>query len=161
MKRLISILLLCLTMLSVNVFAANKVEPPDACVHCGMNRTTFAYSRMLITYADGASSGTCSLHCIATDLQHAKGKTAKSIQVADYNSKALIDAKTAVWVIGGKKQGIMTPVAKWAFADKGSAEKFVKEYGGNLADFTSALKEAEKELAANDPAPTGKKHMGH
>lgn len=160
MKRLLMAIALIMG-LGINSYAADTVEPPAACIHCGMNRTTFNYSRMVITYTDGSSAGTCSIACIATDLQQAKGKKIKAIQVADYASKKLIDAKTATWVMGGKKQGIMTPVAKWAFADKKAAEAFIKAHGGKLTTFDAALKEAEKEAAANNPAPTGKKHMGH
>lgn len=39
--------------------------------------------------------------------------------VGDYNTKRLIDAEKAVWVIGGGKQGVMTKRAKWAFEKRG------------------------------------------
>jgi len=160
MKR-IWITVLVTLALATTCFAADKVEAPDSCTHCGMNRTTFAYSRMVITYTDGSSAGTCSLSCIATDLQQAKGKKVKSMQVADYQSKKLIDARKATWVIGGKKQGVMTPVAKWAFAKKSAAEAFVKENGGKLASFEQALKAAEKEQADNNAKTETPAHSGH
>jgi nitrous oxide reductase accessory protein NosL len=115
-----------------------------------MNRTTFAHSRMLIKYADGSSTGTCSIYCIATDMKAAKGKQVKSIQVADYISKKLIDARKAAWVIGGDKSGVMTPIAKWAFADKKTAKGFVAEHGGKLANFDEVLDASKKEQEAND-----------
>ena len=110
--------------------ADSGVEAPAGCKQCGMNRTTFAHSRMVVTYKDGSSSGTCSINCVASDMKKQPGKEVKSFQVGDYNSRKLIDAKKATWVIGGKQKGVMTQVAKWAFADKKAAEVFVKENDG-------------------------------
>ena len=146
MKRLWIAVLMILS-LGTACLAADKVEAPDACKHCGMDRTKFAHSRMVVTYTDDSSAGTCSLNCIVTDIQGAKDKTVKSFQVADYNTKKLIDAKTASWVIGGSKRGVMTPVAKWAFADKKDSDAFIKQNGGKTATFDDALKATEKELA--------------
>ncbi|NVO00914.1 MAG: nitrous oxide reductase accessory protein NosL [Geobacteraceae bacterium] len=139
-------------------FAADKpVEAPADCKQCGMNRTKFAQSRMLITYSDG-SSGTCSINCVAVDLKANKAKSVKSIQVGDYDNKKLIDAKTATWVIGGKQRGVMTQVPKWAFAEKSAAEKFIKVSGGKLATFDEALKAAESE---QKPQGDHKDHGSH
>lgn len=156
---------ICLTVallfsLSAACLAADsKVESPADCQKCGMNRTQFAQSRMIVTYSDG-STGTCSINCVVVDMKANKGKEVKSFQVADYDSKKLIDAKSATWVIGGKKKGVMTPVAKWAFADKSGAEKFIKGNGGKLATFDDVLKATEKELAEKD-AHKGHDHKGH
>lgn len=156
MKKIWIALLLVLSLTTV-CLAADKVEAPDSCKHCGMDRTKFAHSRMVVTYADGSSAGTCSINCIATDLMESK-KEVKSFQVGDYNSKKLIDAKSATWVIGGSKKGVMTPVAKWAFAGKKDAEEFIQKNGGTLATFDDALKAAEKGVAdRNKPG----EHKGH
>ncbi len=138
-------------------FAAETVETPADCKQCGMNRTKFAQSRMIVTYRDG-STGTCSINCVVVDMKATRGKEVKSFQVGDYDSKKLVDAKTAVWVIGGKKKGVMTPVAKWAFADKERAETFIKVNGGRLATFDDVLKTTEKEL---DEPHKPKGHSGH
>jgi nitrous oxide reductase accessory protein NosL len=50
-------------------------------------------------------------------------------------------------VIGGAKPGVMTKRAKWAFAQKEEAEKFLKENGGNLTDFDGALKASYEDIA--------------
>lgn len=143
MKKLWIALFIVLSLGTI-CLAADKVEAPDSCKHCGMDRAKFAQSRMVVTYKDGSSTGTCSLNCVVTDLNESK-KEVKSFQVADYNTKKLIVAKTATWVIGGSKKGVMTPVAKWAFAEKASAEAFIKSNGGKLATFDDALKTTEKE----------------
>lgn len=126
--------------------AEKKIEAPAQCKVCGMDRTVFAQSRMVVTYTDGSSSGTCSLNCVVADMQQAKHKKVKSFQIADYRTKKLVDAKTATWVMGGKKQGVMTQVAKWAFADTKGAHAFIKSNGGELATFNEVLKATENEL---------------
>lgn len=159
MKNLWTALLLCLSLVTV-CLAGEKVEAPLECQQCGMDRTFFAHSRMIVTYTDGISTGTCSINCVVTDLNAAKGKEVKSYQVADYMTKKLIDAKSATWVIGGMKKGVMTTVAKWAFADKKGAESFIKENGGNLATFAEALKATENERA-KDMQQNDHDHKGH
>ena len=84
------------------------------CMHCGMDRQQFAHCRMLLLYDDGSSQGTCSIHCAAVDLAVNIDRTPRSIKVGDYNTKKLVDAESAFWVLGGSKQGVMTRRAKWA-----------------------------------------------
>ena len=121
--------------------AANK-----SCTYCGMDREKFAHSRMLIEFEDGSSVATCSLHCAAVDLANNIDKTPKSIKVADYSTKQLIDAEKAVWVLGGSKQGVMTKNAKWGFASKDKAEAFIKENGGKIATFDEVIKAAYEDM---------------
>ncbi|HCE68602.1 MAG: hypothetical protein A2X82_01165 [Geobacteraceae bacterium GWC2_55_20] len=121
------------------------VKKHNACVHCGMDREKFSHSRMLVTYADGSSVGVCSIHCTAIELKANKGKPVKSLEVADLDSKKLIDAEKAFWVIGGDKKGVMTKTPKWAFARKSAAEAFIKKSGGRLATYKEALALAEKD----------------
>jgi hypothetical protein len=110
-----------------------------------MDREKFSYSRLLITYTDGTSAGVCSIHCTATELKASKSKTATSVEVADLNSRKLIDAEKAAWVIGGSRKGVMTKTAKWAFAKKDDADAFVKKHGGKSATYKEALALAEKD----------------
>lgn len=145
MKKIWIALLLVLSLGTI-CLAAEKVEAQDSCKHCGMDRTKFAHSRMVVSYADGSSTGTCSLNCVVTELKGSK-KEVKSFQVADYNNKKLTDAKTATWVIGGSKKGVMTKIAKWAFAENADAKAFIKANGGKMATFDEALKAAEKDDA--------------
>jgi nitrous oxide reductase accessory protein NosL len=116
------------------------------CKYCGMSREKFSFSRILIEYDDGTVIGLCSIHCAAVDLANKLDRTPKSIKVGEYNSRELIDAEKAFWVIGGTKQGVMTKQAKWAFAKKYDAEKFIKEYGGTLATFDQVMKAAYDDM---------------
>ena len=125
----------------------NDVKEIPSCKYCGMNRETYAHSRMHIDYSDNSKEGLCSLHCASVDLALNLDKAPKTIGVGDYGTKKLINAETAFWVIGGKKPGVMTKNAKWAFAEKADAEKFQKEFGGRIAGFDEALEAAYKDLA--------------
>lgn len=159
MKKLWIAILLLVSFGTV-CLAADKVEAPDSCKHCGMDRTKFAHSRMVVTFSDGSSTGTCSINCVVTDLKENK-KEVTSFQVADYNTKKLIDAKTATWVIGGTKKGVMTKVPKWAFAEKADAAAFIKANGGKLADFDETLKAAERDEAERAKSMKPKEHKMH
>jgi hypothetical protein len=119
------------------------------CKYCGMDREKFAHSRMLIDYGDGSGLGSCSLHCAAVDLALNLDKSPKSIQVADYRGKNLVDAQKAAWVMGGDLPGVMTKRAKWAFADPRAARTFVREHGGQLVKFEDAIKAAYEDMYAD------------
>lgn len=139
--------------------AADGVENPKICKQCGMDRTVFARSRMLIIYADGTTVGVCSLHCAAAEMRQNKGKQVKSLMVADYVTQELIDAKAATWVVGGNKQGVMTSLPKWAFAREQDAQNFVKENGGEVTPFDKVMKSAEEEVSGD--TTTTHEHHAH
>jgi nitrous oxide reductase accessory protein NosL len=141
----LSVLLLTGGML----FAQEDIQKHKACGYCGMNRGEYAHSRMLIVYDDGTEAGTCSIHCSATDLGINLDKTPKSIFVGDLNTKKLIDAEQATWVIGGGKPGVMSKRAKWAFEKEADARDFIKTNGGNLATFDEAIKAAYEDTYAD------------
>lgn len=121
------------------------VQEHKSCFHCGMDREKFSRSRMLISYADGTSVGTCSIHCLVTERSATKEKVITKIEVGDYDTRLLIDAENAFWVIGGDQRGVMTRTPKWAFATKDAAEAFIRKHGGSLASYKEALELAEKE----------------
>ena len=62
-----------------------------------------------------------------------------SYGVGDFNTKKLIDAEKAYWVIGGDKPGVMTRRAKWAFENKADADKFIQAHGGTPATFEAVI----------------------
>jgi len=120
-------------------WAQDDVVSQPTCPYCGMDRHKFAHSRVVVEYDNGFPPGFCSLHCAAVDMAVNIDKAPVKIEVGDYNSKALIDAESAFWVIGGDKMGVMTHRAKWAFAKKSEAEAFIAANGGELADFETAM----------------------
>jgi nitrous oxide reductase accessory protein NosL len=126
--------------------AQPDIDKHASCPYCGMDRAKYAHSRVYLEYDDGSTFGACSLHCAAVDMAVHIDKTPLKIQVGDYNTKQLIDAEQAVWVIGGKQMGVMTKRAKWAFADKTAAEKFIAENGGAIAGFENAMKAVYEDM---------------
>ena len=145
MRILVCAMIYFLTLTGVSSFASENVETPRECKQCGMDRVAFAHGRMVIEYADGTTVGTCSLNCAAVEMKNNKGKKVRSLMVADYNTKKLIEVRKATWVIGGNKSGIMTEIPKWAFAKREDAQKFVKASGGRITDFDEALNLALRE----------------
>ncbi|OHB27571.1 MAG: NosL family protein [Desulfuromonadaceae bacterium GWC2_58_13] len=122
------------------------VTQHSSCSYCGMHREKFAHSRMLISYEDGTQVGLCSIRCAAVDLANNIDKTPTTIQVGDYQTRKLIDAQMATWVLGGNQPGVMTKRAKWAFETKEAAEQFIKENGGETIDFEAAMEASYNDM---------------
>jgi nitrous oxide reductase accessory protein NosL len=127
------------------VFAGEDISEHRNCAYCGMDRKAYGYSRMLILYDDGLKVGVCSLHCAVVDLEANKGRKVKSLLVADRNTRSLIEAETAVWVIGGKKRGVMTQRPKWAFGEKTAAQTFMDANGGAIVSWPDVLSAARQD----------------
>jgi copper chaperone NosL len=149
---LIVIAVLLLTCQVDNVFAhgASKsvfedVRKHRGCSYCGMDRGQYAHSRVVISYADGSVTGLCSVRCLVIEMKISIRKQVRSIEVADFKTKQMIDAEKAFWVVGGKVRGVMTEAPKWAFAEKENAESFIRQHGGALYSFQKVLSIAEKE----------------
>jgi nitrous oxide reductase accessory protein NosL len=141
------------------LLAGDDISTHKSCSYCGMDRGIFNHSRMLVEYDDGVTVATCSIHCSAVDLALKIDKTPKTIWVADYNTKELIDAGKAFWTIGGSKPGVMTKRAKWAFNSRESAENFIKSNGGTLASFDEAMKAAYENMYSDTRMIRDKRQM--
>jgi len=132
--------------LPYSLLAQEDVPKHPSCKYCGMDRAKFAHSRVYVVYEDGSTQGTCSIHCTAIDFALNIDKTPKTMQVGDFYTKMLVDVEKAFWVLGGNKPGVMTKRAKWAFAKKEDAEKFMKESGGSAIPFDQAFKAAFEDM---------------
>lgn len=135
-----------LTLMYQPAFAEPDIDQHRDCKHCGMDRKAFGYSRMLVEYKNGKKVGTCSLHCVVTELNKPDSEVS-TFKVADRNTRTLIDAEKAIWVIGGSKRGVMTMRGKWAFSSKEAAQKFVTAYGGKIATWHETLASAREDAA--------------
>ena len=128
------------------IFASPSLSEDESCIHCGMKKSMFGHSWVIIEHGDGTMEGLCSVHCAAIDMALHTDKTVKNITVGDYDTKKQIDAERAYWVIGGDKTGVMTARAKWAFETKDAADKFMKEHGGRPATFDQVMKAAFEDM---------------
>ena len=117
----------------------------ESCDFCGMSRNAFGRTRYVFTDSRGEHY-TCSIHCVAA-MSRQSGEEPRNVRVALYlDPKTMIPAEKAVYVIGSKAAGTMTATSKLAFADRESAEAFVRQYGGKVADFAAALAAAKSDL---------------
>ena len=146
MRKMCFVVIAMFLLTGTFAFAQEDIHNHPSCPLCGMDRAKFSHGRMLIEYDDGTSFGACSLHCAAVELAVNIDKTPKMIWVADYDTKQLIDAEKAVWVIGGSKSGVMTKRAKWAFEKKADADKFIAENGGAIVTFDQAIRSAYEDM---------------
>ena len=161
MKRLLCfgiVLVCCFSLVGIAV-AQDDIGKFPACKYCGMDRSKFAHSRILIDYEDNTAVGICSIHCAAIDLSLNIDKIPKAIWVGDFYTKNLINAEKAFWVIGGSKMGVMTKNAKWAFEKKEDAEKFIKTNGGEMATFDQAMKASYEDMYADTQMIRKKRKM--
>jgi len=117
-----------------------------SCIYCGMDKAKFGYSWIVIVNDDDTSAELCSVHCAAIYLALNTHQTIDAITVGDYFTAKQIEADKAHWVIGGNKLGVMTSRAKWAFATKEAADKFIKEHGGRPAVFKEVIKAAFEDM---------------
>ncbi len=151
--------ILFLTGLLAVATAADDIQTHPNCKYCGMDRQKFSHSRMYIEYDDGSVLAVCSIHCAALDLATAIDKTPQTVQVADLNTKKLIEAEKAFWVLGGNKMGVMTRRAKWAFETKKDAEKFMEQNGGTMVTFDEAMKASYEDMYADTKMIREKRKM--
>jgi nitrous oxide reductase accessory protein NosL len=114
-----------------------------------MDRAKFDFSRVLVSYEDGSTLGACSIHCAVVDMIANLEKTPSVIKAADFNTKQLIDADKAIWVIDAGRPGIMTKRAKWAFAKKDDAQAYINQHGGKLATFDEVVKATFDDMYAD------------
>jgi copper chaperone NosL len=146
---LLIIVLICINSHFIFAMDLEDIREFPMCKYCDMDRQKHSLSRMLVTYTDGTTVGTCSVHCMALDLAMKMDKIPQTIQVADYNKLILIDAEKAFWVIGGNMPGVMTKNAKWAFENQADAQALISRNSGKLADFEEAMQAAFEDMYAD------------
>ncbi|HUI67994.1 MAG TPA: nitrous oxide reductase accessory protein NosL [Nitrospirota bacterium] len=151
LKHVASILFI-ISLFSCDIIGPPTVPQPDIdayrkCAYCGMDRKAHGYSRMLILYEDGTGAGVCSLYCALIEIDAHQGRKVKALLVADRYTRILVEAEKATWVLGGRKSGVMSKRAKWAFQSNESAERFVATYGGKIVSWGEALAAAREDLA--------------
>ena len=146
MKFLTAIVTAVLLLPATGTVAANDIKEIPYCQYCGMDRDQFGQTRMLIEYEGGSKIGVCSIHDAAVDLAQSISKTISRIMTADYNSRKLVDAEKATWVLGGDIPGVMSKKSRVAFSDKKAALAFQKEHGGDIADFDQAIDDTYDEM---------------
>ena len=159
MKKILGLFIFLFGIVFSNLNAAEMfqtVETKDAtliktdsskefCNVCGMHLTKYYKTNHTAEFKNGHKEQYCSLHCLSEVHKDYEQKI-KNIQVVDTNSLKLIDAKKAFYVIRSSKEGTMSPISEYAFSTKIEAEKFKKEFGGEIHTFEETLKLAKDNL---------------
>ena len=123
------------------------------CPYCGMDRTQFHHSRMVVHYADDLADGTCSLHCSAISLSLNIDRDPKALWVgdnaADGDVKPLVEVEKASFLVGSKLPGVMTARSKVAYGNADAAKASQAANGGEIVDFDQALLAAYTVMSAD------------
>lgn len=163
MKKVLGLFIFLFGIIFSNLNAAEMfqtVEPKDAtlvktdsskefCNVCGMHLTKYYKTNHTAEFKNGHKEQYCSLHCLA-EVHKNHAQKIKNIQVVDTNSLKLIDASKAFYVVGSSKEGTMSSVSEYAFLTKVEAEKFKKEFGGEIYNFEEALKLSKDKLTKDN-----------
>lgn len=121
----------------------NELDKYPRCVMCNMDRRKFHFSRHLLHYADNHAEGTCSINCASEAMLRERKRGFKAIYAADFGvagePKPLIEVSSATYLIGSSLRAVMSPVSKYAFAQRSDAEAAMSDAGGQLASFEQAV----------------------
>lgn len=128
-------------MLVLFVFAGVQAEEQKWCPLCSMNLKMFWKTTHWLTFTDGTRTGYCSIHCASIVYQE-RAVDIDHWEVADYDTRRIINARKSHFLIGSDLPGTMTPVSKLAFASLDTAERYQKEHGGTIGTLDDALKRA-------------------
>ena len=137
-------------MVAIGSHAAEKnyedIRKYKSCKLCGMSREDISIRGFywFTTTALLPAPAACAARRWTWRLTWGAKQT--PMMVAYFNSRKLIDAEKAYWVIGGSKQGTMSTRGKWAFTGKDEARKFMAKNGGAPGTFHNALKASFEDL---------------
>lgn len=123
-------------------------EEQQWCPLCSMNLKMFWKSHNRLHFADGSSTGYCSIHCAAAVFKD-RAADIDRWEVVDYDTGRLVNAHSAHFLIGSRIPGTMTAVSKLAFESPDTANKYRQEQGGEIGTFQDALKRALDDHAAD------------
>jgi len=151
------VFLLVFTLLAFSVYAEfsklpnqeptllQKGEAKHWCPICGMNLKSYYKTNHAVKLKNGDYKQYCSIRCLTFDYESIKNNLDK-VLVVDVASDKFIDAEKAYYVVGSKVPGTMSAVSKLAFEKKEDAEKFAKEYGGEIKRYDETFKIAMESL---------------
>ncbi len=141
----------------VMVFSAG-VLAADTCELCGMNLAKYWKTVHTLTFADGSRESVCSIACASRMMQKKGDGRVTGIDVVDYRTDKLGNARTATYVEGSDLKPVMSMVSRVAFHSAADARQFSKKHGGVMMGFQKALERQREEDAMGHGR---KKHMMH
>lgn len=141
-------ILLTLFFLVFSITLSNKAQGFERCIMCGMDADK-SETKYIVTVVEGSKElkkgdyGLCCLHCLVLlkgNLEARGGRTG-SILTRDYNTKEMVDACKAFYLIESDitPKGSMVPFML-AFYDRDTIEMFQGVYGGKILGWEKAVK---------------------
>ncbi len=131
----------------------DELKKYPKCPYCGMDRTQYHHSRMLIQYGDDLVDGTCSIHCSAISLAINIDRQPKGLWVGDNAAegevKPLVEVDKAQFLVGGDIKGVMTKRSKVAYGNADAATAAKAKHGGELVNFDAALLAAYTDMSGD------------
>lgn len=115
-------------------------EHRDDCHVCGMWIDQNLRTRLVITTTAGDTAMFCSFACAARFWEKRRA-VIQQIRVADYLTTELVDAYSAVYLIGSDVPPVMSFLSIIAFGKRDEALTFQKMHGGMIMGFTEALQQ--------------------
>ena len=138
MNRICLVMGLCLG-LCFPAMAPVHAKVIHRCHMCGMDAAK-SQTEFIASLSDGSEEHICCLHCVYL-LQHffMKDRTILKLETRDFKNGGLIPAAKAFYLEGSSviPKDSMAPFLL-AFAEKKTAEKYQKKYGGNIVDLAKA-----------------------
>ena len=113
-----------------------------------MNLKMYHQTSNRLTYSDGTKDQTCSIFC-AAQFYEKRPTEIERWEVVDYETKGWIDARKAVWLIGGDIPGVMTAISKLAFLKMDDAKKYQQKHGGTIGTFDDALNRTLSDMGSD------------
>ncbi len=136
-KKLIFLILFSLSLFAFDKSVSNgQIMGTAKCPICNMDIRQYYKTSYAVVYKDGSKKHFCSMSCLKKVLG---SKNIKTIYVADAKKGKMIEAKSAIYVIGSKIPATMgAKKSKFAFSSKVDAVAFQKKYGGIIGNFAQA-----------------------
>ena len=130
-------------MLALSFLFVFQAKAQQWCDECAMDLHKYRLTKYILTLENKTQKHTCSLHCAAMVINN---NNVIQIDVSDYETGDMIDAKDSYYVVQSDIKGVMSQTSKLAFANKAQAEKFIAHHGGALTTFDGALKLANADM---------------
>ena len=101
----------------------------ESCELCGMKLAKYWKTVHKLTFADGSRESVCSIACASRMMQKRGDHGVTGIDVVDYRTDKLVNAKTATYVEGSDLKPVMSMVSRVAFHSAADAKQFRKKHG--------------------------------
>jgi nitrous oxide reductase accessory protein NosL len=123
------------------VAAAQASGAAGQCDGCGMYLAPYGKTLHRLTLDTGGPRSFCGFGCLAEALETTPAAKGARIEVADFATGKLVDARKAAYVEGSDSPPVMSHVSLVAFASPAAAADYRKTHGGTPTDLTRALEQ--------------------